>query len=78
MVSFCYKISSHVKCYFALWFQIEFVDSLPKTVSGKIRRVELRQKEWQDKCWIYWPVNTSFNIYIYKYSETPQWRTPHL
>ena len=26
--------------------QIEFVDSLPKTVSGKIRRVELRQKEW--------------------------------
>ena len=26
--------------------QIEFVESLPKTVSGKIRRVELRQKEW--------------------------------
>ncbi|XP_058944586.2 acyl-coenzyme A synthetase ACSM3, mitochondrial [Pocillopora verrucosa] len=26
--------------------KIEFVDSLPKTVSGKIRRVELRQKEW--------------------------------
>ena len=26
---------------------IEFVDSLPKTVSGKIRRVELRQREWQ-------------------------------
>jgi acyl-coenzyme A synthetase/AMP-(fatty) acid ligase len=26
--------------------KIEFVESLPKTVSGKIRRVELRQKEW--------------------------------
>lgn len=25
---------------------IEFVEELPKTVSGKIRRVELRQKEW--------------------------------
>ena len=27
--------------------EIEFVDSLPKTVSGKIRRVELRQREQQ-------------------------------
>lgn len=26
--------------------KIEFVDVLPKTVSGKIRRVELRNKEW--------------------------------
>ncbi|XP_045212457.2 acyl-coenzyme A synthetase ACSM3, mitochondrial-like isoform X2 [Mercenaria mercenaria] len=26
--------------------KIEFVDILPKTVSGKIRRVELRNKEW--------------------------------
>ncbi|XP_070579708.1 acyl-coenzyme A synthetase ACSM3, mitochondrial-like [Ptychodera flava] len=26
--------------------KLEFVDSLPKTVSGKIRRVELRNKEW--------------------------------
>ncbi|XP_066934042.1 acyl-coenzyme A synthetase ACSM3, mitochondrial-like [Clytia hemisphaerica] len=26
--------------------KIEFVDSLPKTISGKIRRVELRAKEW--------------------------------
>jgi acyl-coenzyme A synthetase/AMP-(fatty) acid ligase len=26
---------------------IEFVDELPKTISGKIRRVELRQREWQ-------------------------------
>lgn len=25
---------------------IEFVKELPKTVSGKIRRVELRNKEW--------------------------------
>ncbi|MCP4214727.1 MAG: AMP-binding protein, partial [bacterium] len=26
--------------------KIDFVDSLPKTVSGKIRRVELRNNEW--------------------------------
>ncbi|MFC5542394.1 MAG: acyl--CoA ligase [Bacilli bacterium] len=26
---------------------IEFIDELPKTTSGKIRRVELRQREWQ-------------------------------
>ena len=26
--------------------QIEFVDSIPKTVSGKTRRAELRNKEW--------------------------------
>lgn len=29
--------------------KVEFVDSLPKTVSGKIRRVELREKEWGKK-----------------------------
>ncbi|MCL6611379.1 MAG: AMP-binding protein [Peptococcaceae bacterium] len=29
--------------------KIEFVDSLPKTVSGKIRRVELREREWSGK-----------------------------
>ena len=29
--------------------EIEFVDALPKTVSGKIRRVELRQRERQAK-----------------------------
>ena len=29
--------------------EIEFVDSLPKTVSGKIRRVELREMERQKK-----------------------------
>jgi medium-chain acyl-CoA synthetase len=26
--------------------KLEFVDSLPKTVSGKIRRIELREREW--------------------------------
>ncbi len=26
--------------------KIDFVDALPKTVSGKIRRVELRNREW--------------------------------
>jgi acyl-coenzyme A synthetase/AMP-(fatty) acid ligase len=25
--------------------EVEFVDELPKTISGKIRRVELRQRE---------------------------------
>lgn len=30
---------------FCVHLQIEFVTSLPKTVSGKIRRVELRQLE---------------------------------
>lgn len=30
---------------FCMHLQIEFVTSLPKTVSGKIRRVELRQQE---------------------------------
>ncbi|MCX8071297.1 MAG: acyl--CoA ligase [Candidatus Binatia bacterium] len=29
--------------------EIEFVAELPKTVSGKIRRVELRQREWERK-----------------------------
>ncbi|KAL8593286.1 hypothetical protein ACOMHN_009939 [Nucella lapillus] len=28
--------------------KIEFVDELPKTISGKIRRVELREREWND------------------------------
>lgn len=27
--------------------EIEFMESLPKTISGKIRRVELREQEWQ-------------------------------
>ncbi|GAV22410.1 AMP-binding protein [Carboxydothermus pertinax] len=29
--------------------EIEFIDALPKTVSGKIRRVELREREWAKK-----------------------------
>jgi len=29
--------------------EIEFIDVLPKTVSGKIRRVELREREWAKK-----------------------------
>ncbi len=29
--------------------EIEFIDELPKTVSGKIRRVELRKQEEQRK-----------------------------
>ena len=29
--------------------KIEFVEALPKTISGKIRRVELRDKEWGKK-----------------------------
>ncbi len=29
--------------------RIDFIDTLPKTVSGKIRRVELREGEWQNK-----------------------------
>ncbi|MFZ5642154.1 MAG: AMP-binding protein [Bacillota bacterium] len=29
--------------------KIEFVEALPKTVSGKIRRIELREKEWGKK-----------------------------
>jgi len=28
--------------------KIQFVESLPKTVSGKIRRIELRNKEWDN------------------------------
>ncbi|KAL5018805.1 hypothetical protein ScPMuIL_004527 [Solemya velum] len=27
--------------------KIEFVEELPKTISGKIRRVELREREWR-------------------------------
>mgnify|MGYP001362503920 FL=1 len=29
--------------------KIEFVKELPKTISGKIRRIELREKEWDNK-----------------------------
>jgi acyl-coenzyme A synthetase/AMP-(fatty) acid ligase len=43
------EIQEHVKKVTAPYKyprKIEFVDSLPKTVSGKIRRVELRNAEW--------------------------------
>ncbi|KAK2169862.1 hypothetical protein LSH36_6g03076 [Paralvinella palmiformis] len=42
-------IQNHVKSITAPYKyprKIEFVDSLPKTVSGKIRRIELRDREW--------------------------------
>ncbi|XP_031416077.1 acyl-coenzyme A synthetase ACSM3, mitochondrial [Clupea harengus] len=43
------ELQAHVKRVTAPYKyprKIEFVDQLPKTVSGKIRRVELRNKEW--------------------------------
>ncbi|XP_026852105.2 acyl-coenzyme A synthetase ACSM3, mitochondrial isoform X1 [Electrophorus electricus] len=43
------ELQAHVKRVTAPYKyprKIEFVDQLPKTVSGKIRRVELRKKEW--------------------------------
>ncbi|CAG5132893.1 unnamed protein product [Candidula unifasciata] len=43
------ELQNHVKAVTAPYKyprKIEFVDSLPKTISGKIRRVELRNKEW--------------------------------
>lgn len=42
-------IQNHVKTTTAPYKyprKIEFVDQLPKTISGKLRRVELRKKEW--------------------------------
>jgi len=44
-----HELKQHVKSITAPYKyprKIEFVTSLPKTVSGKIRRIELRQKEW--------------------------------
>ena len=26
---------------------IEFVDEMPKTISGKVRRVEIKEKDWK-------------------------------
>lgn len=46
------KLQEHVKRVTAPYKyprEIEFVDSLPKTISGKIRRVELREMERQKK-----------------------------
>lgn len=43
------SLQDHVKAVTAPYKyprKIEFVSQLPKTVSGKIRRVELREKEW--------------------------------
>ena len=45
------KLQNHVKNTTAPYKyprKIEFVDSLPKTVSGKIRRGQLREKELKD------------------------------
>ncbi len=44
------EIQDHVKTVTASYKyprKFEFVDTLPKTVSGKIRRVELRNQEWR-------------------------------
>jgi acyl-coenzyme A synthetase/AMP-(fatty) acid ligase len=44
-------LQAHVKAVTAPYKyprKIEFIDELPKTVSGKIRRVELRDGEWQN------------------------------
>lgn len=43
------ELQEHVKSVTAPYKyprKIEFVDELPKTVSGKIRRIELRDREW--------------------------------
>ena len=42
------ELQDHVKAVTAPYKyprRIEFVDSLPKTISGKIRRIELRERE---------------------------------
>ncbi|XP_022256850.1 acyl-coenzyme A synthetase ACSM3, mitochondrial-like [Limulus polyphemus] len=46
------ELQGHVKSHTAPYKyprKIEFVEELPKTISGKIRRKELRMKEWQKK-----------------------------
>lgn len=46
------KIQRHVKDSYAAYAyprEIEFVDELPKTLTGKIRRIELRQAELESK-----------------------------
>lgn len=43
------EIQDHVKKVAAPYKyprKVQFVDALPKTISGKIRRIELRQQEW--------------------------------
>jgi len=47
-----HELQEHVKRVTAPYKyprEIEFVESLPKTVSGKIRRVELRERERRAK-----------------------------
>lgn len=44
------ELQNHVKQITAPYKyprKLEFVEALPKTVSGKIRRIELREREWQ-------------------------------
>ena len=44
------ELKAHVKSMTAPYKyprKIQVVDSLPKTISGKIRRVELRNEEWR-------------------------------
>ncbi|MCF7982740.1 MAG: AMP-binding protein, partial [Pseudomonadales bacterium] len=44
------ELKNHVKSVTAPYKyprRIEFVTELPKTISGKIRRIELREREWQ-------------------------------
>jgi acetyl-CoA synthetase len=46
------EIKSHVRerhSAYAYPREIEFVDDLPKTLTGKIRRVELRERERERK-----------------------------
>jgi fatty-acyl-CoA synthase len=45
LIEFCRSHLSHYKCPRS----IEFVDSLPKTGTGKILKKELRKKYWQGK-----------------------------
>ena len=48
-VALAKELQDHVKQITAPYKyprKLEFVDALPKTVSGKIRRIELREKEW--------------------------------
>ena len=44
-----HELQEHVKRLTAPYKyprKLEFIDALPKTVSGKIRRIELREQEW--------------------------------
>ena len=46
------ELQEHVKSITAPYKyprKLEFIDALPKTVSGKIRRIELREREWSGK-----------------------------